>query len=344
MNKKTKRVLKRRNELLPFMGDYVSLQQKWRPHVMYQEEPNFVSLTCNTDSNGYRLVNHNNHALDYDSFKNMQGGKGLICGGSTAFGVGASSDSTTITSRLNTRSNITWFGMAGRAHNSTQELIGYMLHLTPVDHIALFTGINNLTIHTSSYYFSPIYGSIFSQRLFDRLNHGDSTGVLISDLLTRIKRRIKRGFNPKAALVSTNEPLETLDSFESRYRNSISILRRDLEIWCALREKMGFQLNFFLQPISFWISRNFTKEELELFEIYEYCAPGWMGEWTTLQRHLTSYYDKYQADTSLLCQSLGIPWTDCNVSFPKHGWLFCDYAHLTDEGQDAAADIVFRSI
>ena len=106
---------------------------------------------------------------------------------------------------------------------------------------------------------------------------------------------------------------------------------------------MGFRLSFLLQPIAFWMPKELTEEESELFEIYDYHTPGWLGGWSILQKNLSSFYEKYKADTDQICQDMNIPWRDCSQLFPRNGWLFCDYAHLTDTGQTAAAEIILTT-
>lgn len=329
--------LDRRYELIPQMRTYEQMRVEWVPHLMNVYESNFRSGVCNTDEHGFRYTLKDSKELDYAAFTREPGPKGLLCGGSTAFGTGATEDGKTIASRLNRNSGITWFNFGCMGHNSTQELLRFLLFKPDVDQVVLLTGINNLMIHTYSQFFSEIYGAVFSQSMFEMLNRFSSNRDYLKYLLRRVKSRAAVAFRRFIPGQSVATDPDGLPDFESRYNQSLEILARDLDVWAMLKEQSGFSLRFVLQPILVWMSKTLSSEEEELLEIMD--TVGWR-RWGGQIRALTGSYPRYREDTRQLCEARSIPWSDCNELLPKDGWLFCDRTHLTDKGQEAAAEII----
>ena len=114
-----------RVELTPQMGIYDSLGQDWRPFIMYFHTPNIRSSTVNTDDLGFRITNFNGDEFSIAGDQFYHNDVSFIVGGSTAFGVGATSDSMTIPSLLSQKSGSLFFNLGGRAFGSNQELIGF---------------------------------------------------------------------------------------------------------------------------------------------------------------------------------------------------------------------------
>ena len=312
---------------------------EWVPHLMNLHEPNFRSEVCNTDEFGFRHTIKNSKVLDYAAFQEEPGSKGLVCGGSTAFGVGATNDSATITSALNRSSHTTWFNFAGMAHNSTQELFRFLLFLPKVDQVVLLTGINNLTIHTVSPHFSEVYGAVFSQTIFQLLNNINTNPKYLKYLAGRLRHRFIDSLLQFLPGLTAGTP--DMPDFESRYSQSLIILARDLDVWAMLRDQKGFSLQFVLQPIAVWMPKVLSTEEEELIHGLETSGRRQWG--AQHEQEVTQTYQRYRQDTQVLCQALNIPWIDCNELLPRDGWLFCDRVHLTDEGQKQAAGVILAA-
>jgi hypothetical protein len=329
--------MKRRYELIPQMKAYEEMRVVWVPHLMNLYQPNFRSPVCNTDEYGFRYTLQGSKELSYADFQNQQGPKGLLCGGSTAFGTGATGDSHTITSNLNRDSDMTWFNFGGMGQNSTQELMRYILFGPKVDQVVLFTGVNNLMIHTLSAYFSQVYGAFFSQTVFELLNRVSTNPQYVKHLMGRAKGRVIDALWRLVPGQSDEPTLDNLPDFEIRYNQSLNILGRDLDVWAALSEKSGFSLRFMLQPILTWMPKNLSPEEEELLDIMD--QGGWR-RWGGQIRALNDSYTRYREDTRRICEERGILWSDFNELLPREGWLFCDRTHLTDKGQEIAAEII----
>ena len=335
-NARQQPTMKRRYELVPQMRTYEEMPVVWVPHLMNHYQANFRSAVCNTDEYGFRYTFKNYKELSYADFQKSEGSKGLLCGGSSAFGVGATEDNRTIASYLNRDPSMTWFNFSGMGQNSTQELMRYVLFAPRVDQIVLFTGVNNLLIHTLSAFFSEVYGAFFSQTTFELLNRVDTKSNL-RYLIGRAKSRVSESL--KQMIPSRNESWasDSFPDFDVRYNQSLKILARDLDMWAAMSAKSGFSLSFILQPVLIWMSKTLSPEEEELLDIIE--QVGWR-RWGGQLRALADSYSRYREDTRQLCEERGILWSDLNELLPREGWLFCDRAHLTDLGQELSADII----
>ena len=331
----------RRYELIPQARVYDDLRFQWVPHLMYTNPQSYRSDVCNTDEHGFRLTYKGGLALDFDGFQQAAGPKALLCGASTVFGVGASSDAATIASVLNRDCAETWFNFGALAHTSTQELLMYLLFRPKADRVVILSGINNLTIHTWSPFYSSVYGSIFGQSLFQILNrigsHREYLQYLSSRVLDQVKQRLRRALPFSSPVAAAGAAIDQ----EERYRSSLAILSRDLDTWAVLRDQLGFSLTFILQPISVWMNKNHSPEEEELIGQLDAAGRRQWGEaGSPIQKYLTDVYPRYRDDVQRICQTREIQWMDINHEMPKDGWLFCDRTHLTDKGQEIAAGII----
>lgn len=327
--------------MIPQAEIYDQLPLVWVPHLMYMNQRDFRSDICNTDENGFRFTHKNDEVLDFRKYQQASGPKALLCGASTVFGVGATTDAATMASVLNRDSNMTWFNFGGLGHTSTQELLMFLLFRPKSDCVVLFSGINNLTIHTWSPFFSEVYGSVFAQSIFQLLNRIESHRQYLLYLSGRVLDQMVRRLRGIVPFASNGLNVESASYLEERYQSSLGIMARDLDTWVMLRDQLGFSLTFILQPISVWMSKNLSPEEDEL--IGDIDAAG-RKQWGTsggqIQRFLSDIYPTYRNDTQQLCESRGIKWVDCNQLLPSEGWLFCDRTHLTDHGQELAAAVI----
>ena len=343
MSKTIDQAFKRRYEILPQMQTYAAMRPSWVPHLMYNYQPNLRSGVCNTDEHGFRFTHRNGSVLDYSSFVELPGPKGLLCGSGAAFGVGATADSETIASKLNQASDMTWFNFAGPPLTSTQELLRFQLFLPKVERVVLFTGLNNLALHTSSPMFSEVYGSIFLQHSFQLLNQVSNSADFLKYALRRLPGRMSRVWKRFLPSRPASSNQSEAPDFQTRYQQSLAILKRDLDVWASLRDRLGFSLLFVLQPRTAWMEKTLSQEEQELQEIYSTVALGpsrWGAAWANLEGPLNGIYPTYRDDTNQLCREREIQWADANQLLPKGGWLFCDYANMTDRGQELSAELI----
>ncbi len=314
----------RRYQIAPQMKDYDSLGQKrWLPYVMFFQPPGLKTGSFTTDDQGFRRTLDQGKPVSYSEFNASSRRRGILLGASAAFGVGASSDRSTLASMLNDGSERLWFNYSGRAFNSTQELMIFLLHLPErVESVLLFTGVNHLVLSHLARETSPVYNSFFFQSLFERGMNGDSASGQGG-----LRRFLKGEF-----LRAQEAPSLAGSSDSERYENALACLRRDMRIWGLLREAMGFQIHFVFQPVFPWIEKPMAPQERELFDLVDGIFPEESAN--GFMEFLIGEKGRFAADVQSVCRSHQIPFLDLNAapSFARPDWLFVDRVHLTDEG------------
>jgi hypothetical protein len=317
------------------MRDYDRLKPEWVPYLMFRNQPNFISQTCHTDEHGFRYTFKDGHRLVYEQFvASSDDNRGIVVGGSLAFGVGATSDGATIPSLLNSCSNTLWFNFGGRAFNSTQELLLFLMYRPRVKRVLLLSGLNYLIAYPFSSHFVPILGSFVQDSQFYRhLTPVEGVAGSVHVIWHTLKRELCRAF--RRAGQSDSGRVHA----EQGYRRAIGIIERDLELWQALSRSMEFSLSFALQPSALWAGRVLSEEEGELFAILD-ARQG--RSWVRIREFLSGRYERFRDDLADVCRKREISFLDCNLDLPKDGWLFCDRAHLTDEGNRVVVEMLSR--
>lgn len=326
----------RRYRLVPQLRDYDRVMTpEWVPYLMLRNRRRIQSGSCNTDEHGFRLTHAVERVLDYRAFESSAPPKGVVIGGSLAFGVGVSRDAKTIPSLLNTYRGMTWFNFGVRMFNSTQEVLLFLLFQPDVEEVVLLSGLNNLVTHPFSTYFVPRLGSFCEDY---RFRHVMEFGVGVLAEMRSVWKALERraGRTWQRSLRPAAEPDGT-HGRSDKYRALLEIIERDLDLWCMVRESRRCRVSYFLQPCALWVDKVPTPEESELFTLLD--AQGGQS-WGMLMRYLREVYPTYRQDLRALCAQRGILFDDLNESVPKHGWLFCDRAHLTDEGSAFVAEFI----
>ncbi|NOM41455.1 hypothetical protein G9P95_29030, partial [Klebsiella pneumoniae] len=104
------------------------------------------SGTINTDALGLRY----SHCAGKRFSAAERGGASrinLLVGGSTALGIGASSDEHTVASHLSMLTGEVWLSLAGCGLNASQELMMFLTHqhrLGQLGHVVVLSGLNTL--------------------------------------------------------------------------------------------------------------------------------------------------------------------------------------------------------
>ena len=349
------------------MCEYDRIGDIWLPYIMFYHQENYSSLVVNTDSRGFRVSIKNNLAVK--DFKNENDlPVAILIGGSTAFGVGATDDSKTITSLLNAKSDLLWFNFGGRAFNSTQEILLFLLnhhHLKNINKVVIFSGINNLAIYYSSKKFNQDYGQLFFHSQFNKqMNYGTIDNkkkiiLAISNFL--FHKKVDDIINYK--YLSKNDFLKKLfweirhkhgvkevvwDELENSTNNKKDILKvfeRDLSNWQLLSNALGFKIYYVLQPFANWMARTKSKEEEDLFSILDDYRPAWKVLKNKIGHDV---YLWFRESLGEICEKFGINFIDMNSLLLNPAldgkWLFVDRIHLTDLGYEAAVNSVKREI
>ena len=326
--KKSRAAVEQRNLIVPQMRDYdqLGMQQEWVPHLMYFHPRNARLKSVSTDEFGFR---------------NTTGAKpdaptALLIGGSSVFGIGATSDATTIPSLLNAQTKYNWRNLGGRAFNSTQEAI--LLHLANIKKIdgpiVVMSGINNLTRSMMSGNFSPVFGAFFQQMLFEAAMARSRIGK--REAVRRFVSNVSRKISKRKSKLSVVEG----KSKTSSYLPMLDIFERDCRMIQTVSRANNTNAIFILQPFIPWIDKELTTEESRLFSLLDQES----ADFTPILKELSGIHLKYRDDISDICKTIGLKFFDANDSaeFKAAEWLFVDRAHFTDRGNLVMSSLIMR--
>ena len=325
-NAKQSRVaVEQRNVIVPQMRDYdeLGMNQEWVPHLMYFHPRNVALKSVTTNEFGLR---------------NTTGSKpgaptALLVGGSSVFGIGATSDAATIPSLLNASTKFNWHNFGGRAFNSTQEAI--LVHLSNMKKIdgpiVVMSGINNLTRSILSGGFSQMYGAFFQQSHFSQRMATATLGN--RDLAKQLFNGLGKKFGVTNNLRKP-KALTTASKAES-YMAMLTVFERDCEYLQMLAKHHKTSALFVLQPFIPWMNKLLTPQEVKLFELLDQEA----GDFSPILSELADLKEKYRQDLHAICIKIGLKFADLNESLElqKSEWLFVDRAHFTDLGNSVVA-------
>ena len=167
-----------RYSLCPQMKVYDQIHNIWSPYLMFKQDENIRSKFVNTDNYGLRYTDpEGSEKTRYSLFENNLNIKNeeiALIGGSAAFGVGSSSDTETIASKLSLLTQKSVFNLGLRAHNGFQEIINFQILINKfknLKYVILFSGFNDIFL---SKYISKEgeYSPFFYQReFFDKMNY-----------------------------------------------------------------------------------------------------------------------------------------------------------------------------
>ncbi|MDA2969164.1 MAG: hypothetical protein O2792_04930 [Actinomycetota bacterium] len=335
--KKSRAAVEQRNLIVPQMRDYdeLGLRHEWVPHLMFFHPRNVALKSVTTNEFGFR---------------NTTGAKpgaptALLVGGSSVFGIGATSDATTISSLLNATTKYNWHNFGGRAFNSTQEAI--LMHLSNTKKIdgpiVLLSGANNLTRSLMSGSFSKMFGAFFHQGLFESQMRSAEVGnrVLARQLMSGLSRRFGVGKKQRAQTASLTSPHTAASKAES-YAAMLTVFERDCEYFKMLAKHNSTSASFVLQPFVPWIQKSLTTQETELFNLLDQEAEGF----SRVLNELAELKQQYTRDLQAICARTGLKFVDLNSApeLQQPDWLFVDRLHLTDAGYAAVAKLLVRDL
>lgn len=322
-----------RAELAPQLAAYTGLGRtaRWVPFLMVAGAAEVRSEVVNTDRFGFRWsVRPDGGIASVESPPEEP--CGVLVGSSTAFGVGATRDATSLPSLLAHATGRPWLNLAGRAYGSTQELLAFLLHadrLPEVREIVILSGLNDLWLQFASNRFDEQLGAFFEgDRYAATMARGDRRW---RGLLAGLARRRRR---PGALLE------RRLEEREERREHTLALVRRNLAHWLALAAQRSARVVYALQPTLPWVGKPPTPEERELLAGRRARDPR--REMIFDRVLATSTHAWYAEGLRQICADLGLPFVDVNAGLGVAGgadpWLFVDRVHMTDAGYAACAD------
>ncbi|MGW2630803.1 GDSL-type esterase/lipase family protein [Streptomyces chattanoogensis] len=316
---------------------------RWLPYLMYFHAAGHRSEVVNTDSLGFRLSQGPDGQKSAVAEHLPEGPVRLLAGSSTAFGIGASADRHTLPSYLWSKhaSSLPWLNFAGRSHNSTQELLLFLLHrhlLPQVDEIVLFSGFNNLGLSRLPAAVRGDHGAFF--------NCNDFYGQMEE---LRAKNRKGSGFGlfggRRSAGPAAPAQDRTLPELAEQIDLASELTLRHLDSWRILAEGMGAKLTYVLQPLATWVREEPAPQERLLFQELDALSDfgAVYGDISSM-----SARESYSKELQSGCERLGVNYLDLNPvladALGPEDWIFVDRIHFTDEGHDLVAGLLARHL
>ncbi|MBL4615244.1 MAG: hypothetical protein JKY27_10280 [Magnetovibrio sp.] len=349
-----------RYKIFPQMEAYDDIDTRRLPFLMFSQQANYCSDVVNTDTNGFRLAGLDGKQR-LDSFEKSSP-VSILTGGSSAFGIGATSDSRTIPALLSKNTGKQWMNFGGRAHVSTQEFISFMYYremVGDIENIVICSGFNDLYLYFASKYYDLRMGSFFSASKYFE-NTCDHAGLrrLVRETINKTLGLIYGDYCYKnisnrdaVSLLFRKTSISNLGldraqdgiiSFHHDHPNEvIDILRTNIRNWKVIADHYDARLIYVLQPFSNWLgNRNLTPNEKVVFEILDVEQAAL---WKPLADKLDGIYDWYSESINSICTDEGVAFRDSNIVLNVEGLskdVFVDRVHLTDHGYQIVSNLI----
>ena len=345
------------------MKVYDILGQVWKPFVMYTSRPNFKSEVVNLDRFGLRFNDLNNkdsleisknNSIFNEKIFSQKKETAVLIGGSSAFGWGASSDASTISSLLSKQTNIHFFNLGCSAFSGFQEIILFQSlanHLVNVNKIVIFSGLNDIFFSNHLLTYDPILGPFYFNTEFvegmtkTTLNWKRNLSKFFLDPF--VKHNINWNLITKKELFDFFFKKNSYKSFQLPDNEEVlkNIIKRNFICWSNIQKAMGVKLIYVLQPMPNWCNKELSDEETKIFNELDSSS---YENFKTLKSLDFAKYNSYRTYISEICDKLKIDLIDSNAYISKKNchkeWLFIDRAHLTDLGNKYIAELILSRL
>lgn len=334
-------LLSERYKLVPQMKVYDHLPMVLTPYMTLMHKRYFSSPVVNTDQQGFRLSYDKEGVINSITWKERKK-KGIILGGSFAFGVGATSDAHTISSILSSLSSYSFLNLGIRAGNSTQELIALLPFYEDTQWVIVCSGMNNLVVGLQSLGRYDLYGSLFNEEIFEILGQNPAVDLArivnskvfslnLNALIFKIKKRF---FSKPKSLQFQNVNLEyRFKKALELQKHHLIILRRWLPSSCKIL--------FAVQPFSAISESHLSIEEKRLFDIIDQLQR--LMPWSMIKEYLKQKWPLYVQKLEEFCYEKNIAFIDLNKIEYKP-FSYVDHVHMRDEGYSHVAELLSQKI
>lgn len=321
-------------ELVPQMQFYHRLlhTQVWQPFVMRGCMPHIVRDELHTDQWGLRrTVGREGRNFTVESVSRDEP-VDIVTGSSFAFGVGASNDAATLSSRLAEATGRATVQLAGHQHGLAQNFIQFMFfagRYGAIRNIVLAGFVELFHFHTCPTLFRQ-FGTFSNSQQFMVALNGEMKGKAARALYGAEKR----------AFATLSHVPERQEAERALLRESI---RNVMTTWCRFADAIGARLTVVMQPTPELQERARSPEEAELLGNYD--AISGMRE--VMDRCLRDHRDWHGADMAELAGELGFTWLDLNAVLNRRfdgEWLHVDPVHMVDQGYRRAAELILPAL
>jgi hypothetical protein len=340
----------KRYELTPQMRDYDEWndpgQRRYVPYLMYFQRANYSSRTVNTDQSGFRITTGPGGLKASAGGYIPPGPVRILAGGSTALGVGATSDSSTLASLLWSRyaPAAPWLNFGSYFFNPTQEALLFALYrhlLGDISEIVIFSGVNAIMMARLPEWQQGDHGAFFfCGEYFEKMEE-----------LRDRNRKDAKIFGRRTESAAGTPAIATFDDVRRDITEVISsaaeLTLRQLGIWRSMAGP-DVRISYVLQPMSRWMRQTSTPEERILFE--ERDRISGQGVWEELYGDIGTpgVAQAFAAVLRVGCEKQGIRFFNLNpvvaAATSEQDWLFVDRVHYNDVGHDIVAHIMARAL
>tara|TARA_B100000427_G_C15517250_1_gene598745 strand:+ start:1400 stop:2455 length:1056 start_codon:yes stop_codon:yes gene_type:complete len=326
----------------PQLIDYDSMGAGvFTPYAMLSGPISYKSKNINTDKFGFRsTISKKNifNLADIEKYDEVN----ILLGGSTAFGVGSTSDSSTITSQLSKKTDSCWLNLGIRGCNSLTEyvqLIRFIHNAKNINNIIFFSGMNDLylrLVHENIHNIDPGFGTKYSD-ISTYHPFKQSLAILLSSIYNIEPRDLINNslynmiFKP---FMNNNKRKKNkkLD-LDSKIKEYFKIYSRNFMLYKGLINSLSCNVVFLIQPLIFWTEKVISKEEKDVLEYLNKIQKD--EYWNEVKNILTSkgIKDKIINNFFNISNKFGIKCYDTNRFFNKiDQTCFVDSIHLSDYG------------
>jgi lysophospholipase L1-like esterase len=298
----------------PWIVDYEKLGLIWQPYVMRLCRPNQKTASVATDSVGFRVARYHGREVPYAEYRERTD-TSVLLGNSAAFGVGASSDDSSLGNQLAVITDRPWYNLSGRASNVMQDVFSLLLFgASKHRDIVLMSGVNDLLFALHFERPKRYLPTFWGDDRFASLNECDAGNL--ADAIT--------------------------SSVEERYELALEGVDRALLILGRHGRGNQTRVLFALQPLLAWIDKPLHPNEAAACAEWNAITSGFRA--THRPESIGPWKERFARDVRVSCERHGLGFIDLNTQpellTAEH--LFVDRIHLTDRGQRLVAESVAR--
>ena len=308
------------------------------PHTVHVHAAGYRSDRVNTDAYGLRFSQCGTQRVSVEA-RGHNTRVNVLVGGSTAFGIGASSDAQTVASCLASLTGEVWLTLAGCGLNASQELALFLTHqhrLGPLGHVVVFSGLNTLAYEGLSELLAAHQDQAPSAPYAAFMDSVNQHVLRPAPARTGLWHRLSQALAPRREPL----PLPPLSAAERRLAQAASAIGRSLHQWQRLLGDDHTSLTFILQPLLPWCREQLPEGEQAMLG----ALPQQPAHFDALLEGVypRALHECFFRRIKALADP--VPCYDMNCmldSAPAFGQtLFCDRLHLNDLGYNAVAKVI----
>lgn len=346
-----------RFKIAPQLRDYDhQLTNEYLSHIMFTSKPNIKSETVNTDNRGFRF---NNNKQKKSIFENLEKKESILfLGNCSMFGIGSSTDETTITGNLEKELEYNFINMSTSGFTGFQEIVTVFsnfdeLKKLKLKKIIIISGFNDPFLSNLGEANYP-GKSYFSNKFIRKMNNSESVVKRFCELLFyyTINLFLIHPVEKKNLYkVDQKNILKILFSKKNRDQINIKqefvmqsideIISRNLKIYKSFEDIFNCKVTFVMQPVLKWCKKPSDEENnlVEYTKLYLNKTNRAVDNFVS-QKNYELTLTKYKN----LSKANNIEFFDLNEELRRKNLngqsIFIDNLHMNDQGYKLSSDII----